>query len=439
MHIDDFNQPIEPEILNVEEGHTIGAETDTSFIFDMAILDDSIESIHTHTISSYMQISLIVLLDMAYLFAYGGLRGTAFYLFDLCPSGKGKDSSANHSFELFLKPIMEIQNERKKQYEYERQISEDDLPPRSFHCIHISDATPQGTYRAFETTKAQYPRLGEVGNKMKNKEHPLMNFITDGYGKHTLIQPNYKKDLDIGGDLCVDNISLFFYGNSNIQMMSGNTLLHHLQGGLLNRCILVYNTYTRPFEQRPHIYTLPRDFVTKIHHMVQTILEFAQNYADRPVPPIPRTAEYVTFDRYIYDQTELLGDTEIRDLFRRTMQNLNAIILTLHYIRCWERQVWFEEVEESTVHTGVKFMRYVLGDYSKLTDEIIGAAKDERDESNIEKLHQKIQELSPNKDKIRHRELYRALHLNRKEYDGLLRFANYKTDKHFLYLHPVTG
>ena len=96
------------------------------------------------------------------------------------------------------------------------------------------------------------------------------------------------------------------------------------------------------------------------------------------------------------------------------------------------------DVEEETVLTGVKFMQYTLSGYKALIDEIIGAAKDERDESNVEKLHQKIREFTDSTGRIKHRKLYRALHVNRKEYDSLLEHVNYKIDKDYLYPLPVT-
>ncbi len=445
MNLNDFKTPpsgktevgkVTEEIIAENDQFT----KDEPFIFGIELLDNNIEMIHLHATSSYKQISAISVLDIAYVWAYGGLRGTAHYVFDASPSATGKDSAADRSFELHLKPIMHLQNEKKKSYAYDRQSRDEKLPAKSFHCIHTSDATPQGTYCAFETTKAQYPRLSEIGDKMQKKEHPLMTFITDGYGKHTLIQPNYKKDLDADGDLSVEGISLFFYGNSNIKMMGLGTFLHHLQGGLLNRCVLVYNTYRRAFDERPHDFDLPQQYVSKVNEVIHGLIRFAQKYSGMAKPIVPRTEAYETFDKYIFDQTIAIGNTNVQDLLKRTMQNLNAIILTLHYLTCYEKEQWIAEIAESTVLTGIKYMRYIIDGYSVLIDEIIGAAQDERDESNTDKLHVKVRELNvPGTTKIRHRDLYRALHLSRKEYDALLESVNYKTDKRFLYPWPVTG
>ena len=52
------------------------------------------------------------------------------------------------------------------------------------------------------------------------------------------------------------------------------------------------------------------------------------------------------------------------------------------------------QIGESTVLTAVKYMRYIIDGYDVLIDEITGAAQDERNESNTEKLHGRVRELS---------------------------------------------
>jgi len=406
---------------------------DTPYLFGINLLDNVVETIHRHTVSSYMQISAIALLDLSYVLAYGGLRGTSFYLFDLSPSGGGKDSAANQSFDLLLNPIMKLQNERKQLHDAMRIDSDDKIPPKSFHCIHTTDVTPQATYRAFETTKAQYPRLGEISNKMRKKEDSLMIFITESYGRSTLVQPNYKKDLGPSGDLIIDGISLHFYGNSNIRMMGRSTLMFHLQGGLLNRCILLYNPLTRAFEDRPESYDIPYSTQESIHSEVESLLAYAQKYSEMVKPSMPRNnEEYTRFEREIYTRSEELRETDIADIFKRTIQNLNAIILTLHYLKCWQQQKWLDTVEQSTVSLGIGFMRYLIEGYDALIDEILGVKKDRRDENNLLKLEKKIKELANPTGRIPHRELYRSLHLSRQEYDELLKLTKYRSDKRFL-------
>jgi hypothetical protein len=259
-----------------------------------------------------------------------------------------------------------------------------------------------------------------------------MIFITESYGRSTLVQPNYKKDLGPSGDLIIDGISLHFYGNSNIRMMGRSTLMFHLQGGLLNRCILIYNTITRVFEDQPRSHDIPYPDQASIHDQVGPLIEFAKKYSGMRKPSIPKTEEYIRFEREIYDRNEELRETDIADIFKRTVQNLNAIILTLHYLKCWQQQKWLDTVEQSTVSLGIGFMRYLIEGYDALIDEILGVRKDRRDENNLLKLEKKIKELANPTGRIPHRELYRSLHLSRQEYDELLKLTKYRSDKRFL-------
>ncbi len=421
--------------------HTHKRKTgDEQFVFGIPLIDNSVVSVREHTISSYKQITAVCILDLAYVLAYGGLLGTEHYVFDASSSATGKDSAADRSYQLHLQPVMQLQSDRKEAYEYERQSSDTKLPSKSFHCIHTTDATPQGTYLGFETTKTQYPRMGEIGNKMRNKEHPLMIFITDSYGKHTLVQPNYKKDLEAKGDLTVDEISLFFYGNSNIQMMGEKIFIYHLQGGLLNRCILIYNTEVRAFDERPHDFDLPHPFVMEVNTKIRELIDFAKKHAGMAKPKIPRTEAYRAFDKYIFEQTNEVNNTGIQDLFKRTMQNLNAIIYTLHYLICAQEDSWQTEIAESTVLMGVKYMRYIIDGYDMLISEIIGSAQDERDESIRGKIHKKVQELTiGGATKIVHRDIYRPLHLKVDHYKALIAKMNYQQDANHLIPLTVTA
>ena len=432
------NTSIAKEVSNFNE-IALPETKDKAFIFGIELLDKSIEKIHMHTISSYRQVAAITIIDIGYILSYGGLRGTTHYVFDTSASATGKDSAADKSYQLHLKPVMELQSKAKEAYAYECESSDEKLPFKSYHCIHTADATAQGTYRGFETTKAQYPRLGEVGNKMKNKEHPLMNFITDGYGKTTLIQPNYKKDLDTNGNLTVEGRSLFFYGNSNIPMMGMPTFLHHLRGGLLNRCVLIHNTHQRAYEDRPHDYDLSHKTVSEANAAAHKLISFAKKYSGMAKPTLPKTKAYADFDRYVFDQMSEMSNSSIQDMLKRTMQNLNGIIYTLHYLTCGQDDRWEAEIAQATIETGVQYMRYIIDSYSTLIDEVTGVTQEVRDEYNTDKLQAKIKSLSlAGETEICHRDLYRALHLNRKDYDALIENLNYKTDHRFLYTRPVT-
>jgi len=409
---------------------------DIPFHFGIDVLDRLITFIHEHTVSSNLQISSVTTLCLSYTCSYVNLKGCESYVFDLSPGATGKDSAFDRAYDLVLKPVMEMQNEKKAQYDYQRQSSDEKLAQKSFHCIHTADATEQGVIAGFDNTKAQFVAIGEVGSKLKNKEHPLINFITRVYGKNNIVKPNYKKDLGAGGDLTIDGISLFFYGNSNFQMLGKSTFKHHLVGGLLNRCILVYNTKTRLFEDRPDSYDISPEVLKESHFSIHRLMIYGEKNASKAKPKLIKTDLYVEFDRYIYDLTNQCSGSELEYLFKRVMQNLNAVIYTLHYLLGAQEDVWWDEVQESTIVLGINYMKYVLEGYDALIDEIIGASAEEREEGAVAKLHSVIFSLSKkqNCSKLKHRDIYRAAHLTRQEYDKLVLNMHYKTDKKFLHI-----
>lgn len=409
---------------------------DVPFYFGIDLLDKSVHEIHNHTVSSNLQISAVTALCLSYVCSYMELEGCESYVFDLSPGAAGKDSAFDKAFELILQPVMNAQNAKKAQYDYERQSSDDNLPLKSFYCVHTSDATEQGVISGFDTTKSQFVAIGETSNKLRKREDPLMNFITRTYGKKSLIKPNYKKDLGAIGDLNIDGISLFFYGNSNLQMLGKSTFKHNLVGGLLNRCTLVYNTKVRVFENRPESYDISQEALGKIHFEIEGLMSYAKVNADKTKPKFTKTDEYIAFDKYIFDITNEYSGSEIEYLFKRVMQNLNAIIYTFHYLISAQQGVWNDEIPESTILLGINYMRCVLEGYEALIDEIIGASAEERDEDNVVKLHSTILSLSDKQNslKLKHRDIYRAAHLTRKQYDKLISSMHYKTDKKFLHV-----
>ncbi len=431
-------------LLKNSETTAISKVEDSRFNFGINLLDESTGLIHEHTVSSYKQISAVSAQCLSYTCSYVGLPGCEWYLFDLSPGASGKDSAFDKASELILKPIMDMQNGRKALYDYERQSSDEKLPLKSFHCIHTADATEQGLYEGFVTTQAQFVAIGEISNKLRKKEDALSNFITRYYGKSTLFKPNYKKDLGGVGPLTIDGISLFYYGNSNLQMLGRNMFIHHLIGGLLNRCTLIYSTSTRSFENRPQSYDLPKHLVESMHLNVDKLITYGEEHKNKQKPLKPKTDEYVVFDRYIYDLTNKYSGSEVEYLFKRVMQNLNAAIYTFHYLIGAQEGVWHDVIQESTIALGINYMKYVLDGYGALIDEIIGATAEEREEDNIVKLHSTIFSLSKKHNllKLRHRDIYRAAHLTRQQYDKLLFSMHYKTDKKFLHVlaeSPVTS
>ena len=56
------------------------------------------------------------------------------------------------------------------------------------------------------------------------------------------------------------------------------------------------------------------------------------------------------------------------------MQNLDAVIYTIHFVRCFEKKEYSSEVNEISVQLGIKYMTWVAHGYKKII-ELLNAGK----------------------------------------------------------------
>lgn len=373
------------------------------------IIDSSVPIIYNHCASSYKQITALIVFDLAYVLAYSGLAGTVHYLFDLSSSGSGKDSAADRSKELLLVPVIELQKQEKK--EYSRQRKEDnDLPPKMFKCIHGGHATIQAIYKGFESVAAQAIRRGETGMLMRDKNNPMVNFIIDSYGKKRIEMPSYKQEIDDAVPLDVNNASLFFYGNSNLSMLGKETFRYHMKGGMLNRCLLLFEYYRRPFEKKPESYDIPVDVLTDVNGRIDNLILWANKFRKNEKPVIPRTEDYMMFSKWVYDKENELSGTDSQEIHKRTIQNLHGIIYTFHYLSCYESNEWKVEITEKTVVDAIHYLEWIISQYDALMDEINGVNEEIRTD---EKSNDILKYIEEQKLPIPMRKVYRKFHLKK--------------------------
>ncbi len=220
------------------------------FKFSVKWLNDYCKTIKAHAPSGYPQIEVKALQNIAYLFSYGGLRAEPFYILDLCPSGTGKGENVKLQSQLLLSPVYERQkvklNEDIERYNAEvaeRKGKDKELvkPPMLHKCIHSNDTSKEALFESFEAVPAQLIEFSELGLRLKQND-PTIDYICDGYGKSELTAPNYKNQR-YKGLLKVDGTSLFFIGDTNLQYLTKKAFYNHLQGGLINRCLIVYGLH----------------------------------------------------------------------------------------------------------------------------------------------------------------------------------------------------
>lgn len=401
----------------LQEKHTVEKiKKECSKKMGIDIVDNVVTAIHERCISSYKQITALVVFDLAYVLAYSGLDGTTHYLFDLSASGSGKDSAADHSKELLLSPIIELQKQEQKEYR-QQQKENSSLPSKMFKSIHGGHTTVQAIYKGFEVVPVQAIRRGETGVLMRDKNNPMLNFIIDSYGKKRIEMPSYKKEIDDSIPLDVNNASLFFYGNSNLSMLGKEAFRYHIKGGMLNRCFLLFEDYRRPFEKRPESYDMPVDVLDEVHDWINDLILFANKFRDEEKPVIPRTKDYMQFARWIYDKEDELRNTDSQEIHKRTMQNLHGIIYTFHYLSCYENHGWRAEIAEETVVKAIHHVEWIISEYDILMEEIAGVLEEIRTD---EKSNNILQYIAEQKLPISLRQIYRKFHLRKADVESAI-------------------
>ncbi len=377
----------------------------------LKLIDDVVPIIYGRCRSSHKQITAITLFDLAYVSAYAGLKGTSHYLFDLSNSGSGKDSAADRSKALILSPVTVMQIEKQKEYAKERK-EDPDLHSKMFKCIHGGDATVQAVYKGFEVVPAQAIRRGELGQVMQDKSNHLMNFVIDSYGKSSIEMPSYKKEIDENIPLEVNNASLLFYGNSNLSMLGNRTFKYHMKGGLLNRCLLIFEDYTRPFDELPDKYDLSQIDVIGINERVHSFIEWGKTHSHIEKPLIRKTPEYKKFAKWVYDEEEKLRGSESQEIHKRTMQNLSGMIYTFHYLSCFDEKMWKDMTTAQTVSNAIKYVKWVIAHYDNLINEVSGVNDEIRSDEKSSKI---LQYILDQKLPVSIRQVYRKFNTTRKE------------------------
>ncbi len=414
-------------------------------------IESAVESISNHSVSSKKQIKAICVFDISNIIATAGIRETAHYLFDFSSSGSGKDSSADLSRDIFLRALEQQQEDKRKTY-YADMKDDKELVPKIFSNIHGADITVQSIAKAYEANNHQCVRRGEIGQLLKDDDNELIMFIVANYGKNTIDLPKYIKNLGSNTPAFIKSASLSFYGNSNLAYLNKKTFQKHMSGGLLNRCIMLFEDYIRPFDDRPNSFSIEHIELSIFQRKSNLFFEYCKSAKKHTVPKIAKTDKYIEFDRKIYAKEVELKGSIVQDIHKRTMQNLRAIIYTFHYVECFERDFkvvenlnLLDEIEiehldkdnnkitckyspsdisDECISKAVDYMCWLTLHYDKLILEAIGINEDIRKEDLTEKIiAYGIERLADSRDKnlpFTLRDLYKRFHISKKELLELL-------------------
>ncbi len=406
------------------------------FTFKSQWVSSMIDIIDKHTTANKRQASVKTLQNIAYLFSYGGMvnYGLPFYAVDLSPTGTGKTEVVKKCRQLLLYPVFEKQqkahNEDLERYQEETLSSkgkEKDFVqlPKLHKCIHVTDTSPEALFESFEAQKAQMVELGELGRKLKNQKHqPLIDYIVEGYGATELPAPNYKNQR-MSKTLKIEHPQLFLYGDTTLRYLSKGTFFEHLDGGLFNRCLLIYNPKVPEFEELPEDYTIDRHTIEKYNDIAVKITSFAEIYKNHPIKVID-TSYRKKCERVFYNKRKKLIDagSSFANIYARTIQNFRALTNLFHLIECFDTGVFRGDIENSSIKQAFEFMQWQIESYTLLMDELSGVMDEVRADDKNSKI---LQYISEQKLPITFRKIQRRFTIKKQDVEKAIA-GKYKQD-----------
>ncbi len=380
-----------------------------------------------HTTANERQASVKVLQNIAYLFSYGGMvkHGLPFYAVDLSPTGTGKTEVVKKCRQLLLSPVFEKQ--QKEHLEDLERYQEDILSakgkekdfvqlPKLHKCIHVTDTSPEALFESFEAQKAQMVELGELGRKLKNQKHqPLIDYIVDGHGATELPAPNYKNQR-FSKTLKTESPQLYFYGDTTLRYLGKSAFFEHIEGGLLNRCFLVYNPKVPEFNELPENYTIDTFTVERFNDIAIRIIAFAGAHKDTPIK-VEDVSYRKECERYFYGKRKELIDagSPFANLYARTIQNFRALINLFHLIECFDDGEFSVAIGSNSVKQAFEFIKWQMEAYPLLMDELSGVMDEVRSDEKHEKV---IQYIGDQKLPITFRQVQRKFNIRKKDVEN---------------------
>ena len=391
------------------------------FNFSSKLLRDCTKVIYEHTSSGYNQINLKTIQNIGFLMCYGGINTDSFYYLDLSPSGVGKGENIAKNSDLLLNQVFKIQEEKLKEdidnyhnskIEATGKEEKDKIPePKMHKCIHSNDLSKEALYESFEAMPSQMIEFSELGLRLKQKDDKVITYIVDGHSKKSILAPNYK-NARFKKSLRVENISLFFTGDTNLQYLGKDIFYNHLQGGLINRCMIVFNDYIPDYEHMPKSYVIDKNIIDEYTDISMNIVKFAMECKNHNIPTnYLNNSIFIEYESFLHNKKkELLENRNpFGHFYSRAVYNFRAILKIIHLIKCFEDDIWHQKVEDSTICETIELCR-IYFDFSGIINELNGIKIEKTTDKNLSKLINYI-DLNKSKLPLKIRDLQRGTSL----------------------------
>lgn len=346
----------------------------TPFCFESKTLREWCKFVKSYNPSNYRQIEIQAVQCFSAIIAYCNQPNLPFFLLDISDSGTGKSRNKKFQFDILFKPIQDELDERFKGSGNKELLA----------FLMENKATYEGIYETAVNQPKFFTDLGEVGSTLKNKDtkmQELLNMLTDKNGtNNTLKRPTYKNAKALPP--FVYNAKFYLAADTNLQQLGGNdSVIKEYLGGLFNRFIIVYTKDVFSYENAKFNTNKPSyDEIAKFESKILDLMKFYKKESyEIDTNALKQNENYDKFCRLIHSKKQNKAD-EFKELYTRVVQNLNAIIQTLHYLKQYEIGIesnfrFNPKVADNTINEAIKFIE----PYANLTllfSEINGQSDD---------------------------------------------------------------
>ena len=307
-----------------------------AFNFSSEFMNNLCKFIKEYTPSNYRQIEMMSLVALNAVLSYHGHYNLPLFVLDISESGTGKSKAKNFILPRIFKPIMEQADNTS-----------------AFHIANKLSA--ERLYQIVcDNHKRLFVELSEVGSDLSSGDlriKELLNLLTDkNNAENTLIRPEYKNTKDLPNQ--VTGVKFTLLADTNLQQLGSNDkIIKQYLGGLFNRFVFIYTQPNKKFDKDTDLNSNNKpntEQETIMANLIDSFHIFSQfsHSVEIDMSRLKDNPKYIELARTLHYK-KLNKNNEYKELYNRSIQNVNAVIQMFHYLAEFER---FDEPSNFTLN-----------------------------------------------------------------------------------------
>ncbi len=330
----------------------IKIDVNKNFTFGIEFIDSHIKNIQSVCDASYAQVSLASLTTIGFLLAHAGIKNTAMYFTDLSSSGTGKTFNMTLQFKLLLQSIEKLQEEL--------QLScEDTEELKRYHNMHRGKITTAALNQCIKTQRAQLLMIDELGLLM-SRGSDIIDEVTKLYGVDQTALSVTKGEVPNTKNIVP--VAFSFMGATTLSYFGGSkSVMKELLGGFINRQVLAYCNVIKKPEEITSIFKDTLDYKTS-NEKAMKLFNFAKTCTIKFHYSKESEDLQLEFKKEVQELIVKYHEmgTEFGSFYSRIEQNLQIVLNILHTLKCFESNIWFEEIDKEITSKAISFFKEVV-------------------------------------------------------------------------------